>query len=134
MVTESPSFQLTVRIMADLGEQEVREVRAALAGSGAADVLRKKEGRSETYWRIDMGRAGRPETLLRKLTDLGEDVPRTIARAVQGQEDAVFLSLCQEIDDVDDPQQKGVWFSAEDVRWAALAGASIDIDQYIYAD
>ncbi|WP_017594085.1 hypothetical protein [Nocardiopsis potens] len=130
--TEHP-FRLSVRIAADLGEAEAGELRTALADRGFEDALTRRETRrGGVHWRIDLGRAGRPDPLFDRLVDLGEPVARTVGRITP--EGTVYVSLCQEIDDVDDPGQKGIWFAPEAVRWAALAGASIDIDQYIYTD
>ncbi|MFW5419802.1 hypothetical protein J0910_24595 [Nocardiopsis sp. CNT-189] len=130
--TERP-FRLSVRIAADLGEAEAGELRAVLADQGFEDALtRRGTRRAGVQWRIDLGRAGRPDSLFDRLVGLGEPVARMVGRIAP--EGAVSVSLCQEIDDVDDPGQKGIWFAPDAVRWAALAGASIDIDQYIYTD
>ncbi|MBB5432375.1 hypothetical protein [Nocardiopsis composta] len=122
-----------MRIAADLDGTGVRELQAALSDRGAEDALsRREDRRGGVRWRIDLGRAERPEPLLERLADLGEPAARMIRRIAP--EGAVSVSLCQEIGDVDDPGQKGIWFAPEAVRWAALAGASVDIDQYIYTD
>ncbi|WP_240468358.1 alpha/beta fold hydrolase [Streptomyces dangxiongensis] len=42
--------------------------------------------------------------------------------------------LVQSITDPDDPQHKGVFLGADLLAWLARAGASLDIDQYVYHD
>ncbi|MFC7263274.1 hypothetical protein [Streptomyces lutosisoli] len=42
------------------------------------------------------------------------------------------LEIVQEIRDLDDPQQKGIFLGAELLSWMGEARASLDIDQYVY--
>lgn len=44
------------------------------------------------------------------------------------------LVIVQEIDDLDDCDQTGIWLQPEVVQWMARAHLSLDIDQYIYGD
>lgn len=40
--------------------------------------------------------------------------------------------IVQEIRDLDDPQQKGIFLGADLMSWMGAARASLDIDQYVY--
>ncbi|WP_084628413.1 DUF4279 domain-containing protein [Amycolatopsis nigrescens] len=43
----------------------------------------------------------------------------------------VSLNIVQKITDIEDPLEKGVWLSADLVRWLGVAKAAISIDQYV---
>lgn len=134
MVIDKPSFQLTVSIESDLSEQNIQKLRSVLADSNSEEMLRKSELRSGVYWEIDFERADRPEILTQRMVNLGDKLAHTIAQITKNQGSTVGISLCQDVDDTEDPQQTGIWFSEDVVRWAALAGAMIGIDQYFYTD
>ncbi|MBB4930361.1 hypothetical protein F4561_001181 [Lipingzhangella halophila] len=138
-----PPFRLSVGLGVTLDEGHVRDLRAALAESGNDSLLVERHTRRGVSWRIDLGEAQRPDELFRRLAVLGEGVARVIAGIVRAQtggapagpyEAWVVLSLCQKIDEPDDPRQSGISIDEDVVAWAALAGAAIDIDQYVYVD
>lgn len=55
-----------------------------------------------------------------------------LGRLVDAGEAAVFLEIVQEIRDLDDPQQKGIFLGAGLMAWLGAARASLEIDQYVH--
>jgi hypothetical protein len=46
----------------------------------------------------------------------------------------VSLVIVQELTDPEDPRQRGIFLGVTLLAWLARAGASLDIDQYVYYD
>ncbi|GGS29133.1 hypothetical protein Snoj_25350 [Streptomyces nojiriensis] len=78
------------------------------------------------------GGGARPEDLEPVILGWGTDLATALGRLVDSEEAAVTLEIVQEIRDLDDPQQKGIFLGAELLSWIAAAKASLDIDQYVY--
>ncbi len=93
--------------------------------------------RSHASWVRHAGEAGnrrraRPEELEPVVVGWGPDLAAALGRLVDSGAASVFLAIVQEISDLDDPQQKGIGLGADLVSWLGRAGASLDIDQYVY--
>ncbi|WP_426569614.1 DUF4279 domain-containing protein [Streptomyces canus] len=91
--------------------------------------------RSHATWIRRVGAAegcARPEDLEPVVIGWGSDFADALGRLADSGEAAVSLEIVQEIRDLDDPQQKGIFLGADLVAWMGTARASLDIDQYIY--
>ncbi|MFE0387648.1 DUF4279 domain-containing protein [Streptomyces bungoensis] len=77
---------------------------------------------------------GRPEDLEPVILGWGPAFAAALGRLVAAGEADVSLVVVQELTDPEDPQQKGVFLSAALLAWLAEAGASLDVDQYVYFD
>ncbi|WP_237293016.1 MULTISPECIES: DUF4279 domain-containing protein [Streptomyces] len=90
--------------------------------------------RSQSTWiRHASTEAGaRPEHLEPVVLGWGPDLAASLGRLVDSGEAAVSLVLVQEIRDLEDPQQKGIFLGPDLMAWVGAARASLDIDQYIY--
>ncbi|MDT3395087.1 DUF4279 domain-containing protein [Streptomyces sp. B1866] len=91
--------------------------------------------RSHATWIRRVGAAGgcdRPEDLEQVVVGWGPDLADALGRLADSGEAAVSLVIVQEIRDLDDPQQKGIFLGADLLAWMGAAKASLDIDQYIY--
>lgn len=73
----------------------------------------------------------RPEDLLPQVLGWGEEFARVLGRLVESTDAAVFLEVVQEVTDLEDTSQTGMWFGPDLITWLSLAKASLDIDQYI---
>ncbi|MEU4085346.1 DUF4279 domain-containing protein [Streptomyces aureus] len=82
----------------------------------------------------DRGESGRPEDLEPAILAWGPEFAVILGRLADSQDAAVSLVVVQEITDPEDPQQKGIFLGADLLAWLARAGASLDIDQYVYLD
>ncbi|MFF9087522.1 DUF4279 domain-containing protein [Streptomyces sp. NPDC014991] len=80
------------------------------------------------------GGSARPEDLEPVVLGWGPEFAAALGRLARSGDADVSLVLVQEITDPDDPQQKGVFLRADLLAWLATAGASLDIDQYVYHD
>ncbi|WP_189940260.1 DUF4279 domain-containing protein [Streptomyces aurantiogriseus] len=92
--------------------------------------------RSHASWvrRADRpGQAGaRPEDLEPVILGWGLDFAHALGQLVASGEAVVSLEIVQEIRDLDDSQQKGIFLGAELMSWLGAAKASLDIDQYVF--
>ncbi|WP_328863752.1 DUF4279 domain-containing protein [Streptomyces virginiae] len=91
--------------------------------------------RSHATWIRRVGTTGgdaRPEDMEPVVLGWGTDLAAALGRLVDSGEAAVTLGIVQEIRDLDDPQQKGIFLGADLLSWIAAAKASLDIDQYVY--
>ncbi|MGW9131973.1 DUF4279 domain-containing protein [Streptomyces sp. NPDC055681] len=91
--------------------------------------------RSHATWIRRAGAAGgcaRPEELEPVVVGWGLDLADALGRLADSGEAAVSLEIVQEIRDLDDPQQKGIFLGADLLAWMGAARASLDIDQYVY--
>lgn len=123
-------FALALVLEKELLPEEAARLRG-LALERAGVGLVERRARVGTLWKLPLGENPRPDPLFQRLLRLGDDGARLVAGLASG--DAV-VSLVQEIDDPDDGIQKGIHLPWEVAVWAAAAGASIDIDQYIDAE
>ncbi|MGW4607140.1 DUF4279 domain-containing protein [Streptomyces lannensis] len=91
--------------------------------------------RSHATWIRRVGAAegcARPEDLESVVVGWGLDFAGSLGRLAESEEAVVSLEIVQEIRDLDDPQQKGIFLGADLLAWMGTARASLDIDQYIY--
>lgn len=63
-----------------------------------------------------------------------QELADKIAALVVDDKVSASLVIAQQIDDLDDCDQTGIWFEPEVIQWMARAHLSLDIDQYIYSD
>lgn len=90
---------------------------------------------SHATWIRRAGVAGgcaRPEDLEPVVVGWGRDFADALGRLVSSGAAVVSLEIVQEIRDLDDPQQKGIFLGADLLAWMGTARASLDIDQYVY--
>ncbi|WP_405914696.1 DUF4279 domain-containing protein [Streptomyces sp. NBC_00728] len=80
------------------------------------------------------GESRRPEDLEPVVLAWGPEFAAALGRLADSKDADVSLVLVQEITDPEDPQQKGIFLRAALLAWLARAGASLDIDQYVYLD
>ncbi len=76
----------------------------------------------------------RPEDLAPQVLAWGEDFAKALGRLVDSTDAVVYLELVQEVTDLEDPNQKGIWLTHDLIAWLTLAKGSLDIDQYIHHD
>lgn len=91
--------------------------------------------RSHATWIRRVGAAegcARPEDLEPVVVGWGPDLADALGRLADSGEAVVSLEIVQEIRDLDDPQQKGIFLGADLLAWMGTARASLDIDQYVY--
>ncbi|MDA2811070.1 hypothetical protein O4J56_10520 [Nocardiopsis sp. RSe5-2] len=120
-------FALALVLEKELSPEGAARLRGlALERTGVEPVERPV--RVGTLWKLPLGEDPRPDPLFQRLLRLGDDGARLVADLASGD---TVLSLVQEIDDPDDGMQKGIHLPWEVAAWAAAAGASVDIDQYI---
>ncbi|MFE2516748.1 DUF4279 domain-containing protein [Streptomyces mirabilis] len=77
---------------------------------------------------------GRPEDLEPMVLGWGPEFAAALGRLAGSGGADVSLVVVQELTDPEDPRQKGVFLGAPLLAWLAEAGASLDIDQYVYCD
>lgn len=65
-------------------------------------------------------------------TRMTRPVVAVLGRLADSGEAVVSLEIVQEIRDLDDPQQKGIFLGVDLLAWMSTARASLDIDQYVY--
>jgi hypothetical protein len=80
------------------------------------------------------GGPGRPEDLEPVVLGWGPEFAATLGRLAASGDADVSLVVVQELTDPEDPRQKGIFLGAPLLAWLAEAGASLDIDQYVYCD
>ncbi|MGE7383892.1 DUF4279 domain-containing protein [Streptomyces sp. NPDC004126] len=90
--------------------------------------------RSHSTWirHAATGPGARPEDLEPVVLGWGPDLAAALRQLVGSGKATVSLEIVQEIRDLDDPQQKGIFLGPNLLAWAGAARASLDIDQYIY--
>ncbi|WP_245738498.1 DUF4279 domain-containing protein [Streptomyces sparsogenes] len=91
--------------------------------------------RSHATWIRHAGETGgyaRPEDLEPVVVGWGMDLANSLGRLADSGEAIVSLEIVQEIRDIDDPQQKGIFLGVDLLSWMGTARASLDIDQYVY--
>ncbi|MEU5167103.1 MULTISPECIES: DUF4279 domain-containing protein [Streptomyces] len=74
----------------------------------------------------------RPEDLEPVVVGWGAGFAEALGRLAASGEAGVHLEIVQEIDDLEDPQQKGIFLGPHLMAWMGAAGAVLDIDQYVY--
>ncbi|GAA5014816.1 DUF4279 domain-containing protein [Actinopolymorpha pittospori] len=74
----------------------------------------------------------RPEDLEPVVVGWGPDLADALGRLAESGEAAVSLEIVQEIRDLNDPRQRGIFLGADLLAWMGTARASLDIDQYVY--
>ncbi|MFC8591696.1 DUF4279 domain-containing protein [Streptomyces atroolivaceus] len=74
----------------------------------------------------------RPEDLEPVVVGWGLDLAEALGRLAASGEADVYLEIVQEVNDIEDPQQRGIFLGPDLMAWLATAGATLDIDQYVY--
>jgi len=128
------TFRVSLRTGCALSEEDLRYIENALDSLEPAGNLRARENPRGGFFKIDMGSSSRLEPLLEMVVRLGDGFARRLARSSRESAGRTVISIVQLIDEPDDSMQKGIVISPELVNWAAVAGASFDIDQYVYTD
>ncbi|MFE5860182.1 DUF4279 domain-containing protein [Streptomyces virginiae] len=133
------AFHIYLRVVSDsLQPEEIsRKLGAEPDESTSIGSRRRPQSpaRSHATWIRRVGTTGgdaRPEDMEPVVLGWGTDLAAALGRLVDSGEAAVTLGIVQEIRDLDDPQQKGIFLGADLLSWIAAAKASLDIDQYIY--
>lgn len=80
------------------------------------------------------GGSGRPEDLEPVVLGWGPEFAAALGRLAGSADADVSLVVVQKVTDPEDPRQKGIFLSAALLAWLTQAGASLDIDQYVYHD
>ncbi|MFJ5118399.1 DUF4279 domain-containing protein [Kitasatospora sp. NPDC088548] len=91
--------------------------------------------RSHTTWvrRAEVsGVDARPEDLEPVILGWGKDFSSALGRLVTSTDAVVSLEIVQQIRDIESGREKGIFLGADLIAWLGAAGASLDIDQYIY--
>ena len=93
--------------------------------------------RPHTTWirRAETSRVdARPEHVEPVILDWGQDFACALGKLAESSDAAVSLVIIQEINDIDNEMEKGIFLGAQLISWLSTANASLDIDQYIYHD
>ncbi|MEU4332945.1 DUF4279 domain-containing protein [Nonomuraea dietziae] len=77
---------------------------------------------------------GRPEDAAATLLAWGPAVARRIGELVDTSIWEASLVVVQQIDDLEDSRQLGIWLNSEMIIWMAQAKLGLDIDQYVIVD
>lgn len=77
---------------------------------------------------------GRLEDVEPVVLGWGTEFARAVGALVGSGDATATLDIVQDIEDLDDPQAKGIFLGEELIAWLATARASIDVDQYIHHD
>ncbi|MFE9496713.1 DUF4279 domain-containing protein [Streptomyces collinus] len=75
---------------------------------------------------------GRPEDVEPVILAWGPQFATALGQLASSGDAEISLVIVQKLTDPEDPQQKGIWLSAPLLSWLTKAGASLDIDQYVY--
>ncbi|WP_250214781.1 DUF4279 domain-containing protein [Acrocarpospora catenulata] len=132
-------FRVYLRLVSDSGDPD--SVTRAV-GRTPDEVWRVGEtsprsGRPRKFssWKVCFGPkniVGSPDGALNELMSWGLPTARVIRElATEGGWEA-SLVVVQEFRDPDNVFEKGIVLEAELIEWLAVAGAAVDIDQYIY--
>jgi hypothetical protein len=94
-----------------------------------------KVPRAATSWSLELDwpreTHGGTEGLAAAIESLGRSVAEHAATlAAQGCD--VVVSVCQEL--ADDPASVGLHLTPEAIKWLAMAGATVDVDQYVESE
>ncbi|MFK0018068.1 hypothetical protein [Streptomyces sp. NPDC090798] len=81
-----------------------------------------------------VGGSGRPEDLEPVVLGWEMEFAAALGRLAGSGAADVSLVVVQELSDPEDPRQKGIFLGSALLAWLAEAGASLDIDQYVYHD
>ncbi|GAA3005096.1 hypothetical protein GCM10010519_41110 [Streptomyces lactacystinicus] len=91
--------------------------------------------RSHATWarRAELpGIDARPENLEPIILGWGKDFSSALGRLVESTDAFVSLEIVQQIRNIENGREKGIFLGADLIAWLGAARASIDIDQYIY--
>lgn len=91
--------------------------------------------RQHATWirRVEVDRdQARPEDLEPVILEWGLDFARSLGKLVESTDCFVSLEIVQQIRNLDEEKEKGIFLGGELIAWMATARASLDIDQYIY--
>ncbi|GAB3654729.1 hypothetical protein GCM10027589_13620 [Actinocorallia lasiicapitis] len=131
------AFRVYLRVVS--GSMRPEEITRSLGvepdEEAALGTLRRPGGapRGHTTW-IRKAGAARPEECESRILAWGEHFAQSLRRLVGETDATVTLEIVQEIRDLEDSRQKGIFLSSALIEWLGIARASIDIDQYIYHD
>ncbi|MFF8770837.1 DUF4279 domain-containing protein [Kitasatospora sp. NPDC015120] len=74
----------------------------------------------------------RPEDLEPIVLAWGPEFARSLGRLVGSGNASASLEIVQQIRDINNRQEKGIFLGPDLMAWMGIAKASLDIDQYIY--
>lgn len=134
-------FRMYLRVVSStLWPEEISE----RLGAAPDSVIRRGTSRHpgtpprdhSTWIREISGPAGpaRPEELEHVVIGWGTPFAKALGALAGTGDIAVSLEIVQEIRHLDDPREKGIFLTADLLSWLAIAGASLDIDQYVFHD
>jgi hypothetical protein len=132
---------ITAALVIQSSDLSLDEITATMAREPDAGydrgsvALSSKVIRKWTSWSMDLawprGTHGGTEGLAVAIESLGELVAARVAKlAARGCD--VVVSVRQEL--ADDPAAIGLHLTPSAIKWIALAGAAIDVDQYVEHD
>ncbi|MFE6866297.1 DUF4279 domain-containing protein [Kitasatospora sp. NPDC057692] len=78
------------------------------------------------------GPGERPEDLEPAVLAWGLEFAGALGRLVESGDASASLEIVQQIRDIDNRQEKGIFLGVDLMAWLGTAKASLDIDQYIY--
>lgn len=134
------AFRVHVRVASEsLSPDEI----TTRLGVSADESVAKGSGRQGSIIRDDsiwirkastQKKMARLEDFEQEIIAWGMPFATALGELVETEDCVVFLEIVQEINDLDDNLQKGIFLSRELIAWMAVAKISLDIDQYIYHD
>ncbi|WP_406329440.1 DUF4279 domain-containing protein [Streptomyces sp. NBC_00203] len=133
------AFRMYLRVVSQSLQPEEISKRLGAEPDESASIGSRRHPqsppRSHATWIRHAGPAGgcaRPEELEPVVVGWGWELAGALGRLVGSGEAVVSLEIVQEIRDLDDPQQKGIFLGADLLSWMGAARASLDIDQYVF--
>lgn len=133
------TFRMYLRVVSsEFQPAEITE-RLGVVPSESSDIgsRRHPEGparKNGTWIRLASaaGEGSRPEDFEPTVLGWGRDFAAALGALADSGDAVVSLVIVQEIRDIDDPLQKGIFLSPALMEWLGTAKASLDIDQYVY--
>ncbi|WP_328757518.1 DUF4279 domain-containing protein [Streptomyces sp. NBC_00271] len=135
------AFRIYLRVVSESLQPEEISARLGTGPDEATAIGSRRRPqsppRTHATWSRHVSAAGgpgRPEDLEAVVLGWGPEFAATLGRLAASGDAHVSLVVVQELTDPEDPRQKGIFLGAPLLAWLAEAGASLDIDQYVYYD
>ncbi|MGW7041569.1 DUF4279 domain-containing protein [Streptomyces avermitilis] len=135
------AFRMYLRVVSESLQPEEISARLGTGPDEATAIGSRRRSQSPprahaTWIRhvLAEGGSGRPEAHEPVVLGWGPEFAAALGRLAGSGDADVSLVVVQELTDPEDPRQKGIFLSAALLAWLAEAGASLDIDQYVYLD
>lgn len=132
-------FKISLRLVSDDGNPaevtSLTGMRPDIEARAGENSRRTGKPHKFSSWSVSVGSESllqRPEEAFDALVSWGLPVARKFHELCSKQGWEMSLIIVQEFRDADDVTEKGISLSPEVIEWLAVAGAGVEIDQYIY--